>query len=189
MKLKCFFLSVFVLGFALANAQSVVKGNKIINVGIGLGTTYYSGDFYTSSVPPLTVSMEYIFKDGVADGKGAWGIGGYFGYAAYKWEQYYHGYGSWGYSANNVFIGPRCAFHYSFVDKLDTYGGIFLGYDVVKVKEFGTVYPGYTYIAGNSGFVWSLYVGGRYFFSEKFAGMLELGYGISYLNLGVAVKL
>jgi hypothetical protein len=34
----------------------------------------------------------------------------------------------------------------------------------------------------------SFFVGGRYYFSEFFAAMLELGYGVSYLNIGVALK-
>ena len=38
------------------------------------------------------------------------------------------------------------------------------------------------------GFIWSGFIGGRYFFSDNFAGMLELGSDIAYMNLDVAFK-
>ena len=34
----------------------------------------------------------------------------------------------------------------------------------------------------------SFYVGGKYFFTNNFAALAELGYGVSYLNVGVALK-
>ena len=36
--------------------------------------------------------------------------------------------------------------------------------------------------------IWSIYVGGRWYFTDSFAAMLELGYGIAWLNIGVAFK-
>ena len=36
---------------------------------------------------------------------------------------------------------------------------------------------------------YSWFVGARYYFTDKLAGMAELGYGITYLNLGVSLKL
>ncbi len=39
-----------------------------------------------------------------------------------------------------------------------------------------------------SGLVSSFFIGGRYYFSDSMAAMLELGYGVAYLNLGVAFK-
>jgi hypothetical protein len=190
MKLNCFLVSVFVLGIAISNAQditpSVAKDNKIINMGIGLGATYYSGVGYTSIVPPISVSMDNIVKDGLIDGKGSLGVGGYIGYAAYKYD-------SAGYVKNysSFFVGPRGTFHYGFVDKLDTYVGIFLGYEaVLSAKTTGTNVPtGFSAGLNPSRFVFSTYIGGRYFITDKFAGMLELGYGISWLNIGVAAKL
>ena len=40
-----------------------------------------------------------------------------------------------------------------------------------------------------SGIHWSLFLGGRYFFTEKIGGFAELGYGFYNLNLGVTFKL
>ena len=38
-------------------------------------------------------------------------------------------------------------------------------------------------------FDWSLFLGARYFFTEKIGGFAELGYGFYNLNLGVTFKL
>ncbi|MCB8965063.1 MAG: hypothetical protein H6536_08515 [Bacteroidales bacterium] len=62
------------------------KGDKVINLGIGLGNALYSGSGYTSKVPPLSVSFEMGVKDSLFDGKSSLGVGGYFGYTSAKWE-------------------------------------------------------------------------------------------------------
>lgn len=72
------------------------------------------------------------------------------------------------------------------MDKFDTYAGALLGYDIVSAKEVGDV-PG-TYNATESSVRLDLFVGGRYYFTDRFAAMAEIGYGIAYLNLGVALK-
>ena len=44
MKFKSLILAaLFAFGFFLANAQVVEKGDKVLNLGIGLGTALYSG--------------------------------------------------------------------------------------------------------------------------------------------------
>jgi len=83
-------------------------------------------------------------------------------------------------------VGVKGTFHYPLVDKLDTYGGLMLGYNSNSWKWHGTGVE--TVDLGGSGLGFSLYAGGRYYFSEKFAAIAELGYGISYLNLGIAIK-
>ncbi len=172
------FLSV---PFISAQENEFVVGDKVVNIGIGLGSTLYSGSYYKSSVPPISISFEKGIIDGVLD-KGVIGIGGYLGYSSYKYEYY-----GWGWKYSNLILGARGSFHYPLVDKLDTYAGILLGYNIATSKEFGTTVGIDPYSGG--GLVLSGYVGGRYYFNEKFAAMAELGYGISYLNLGIAIKL
>jgi len=151
---------------------------------VGLGTRLYTGSGYTGNVPPVSASLEVIVKDDLFGGSGALGIGGYIGYSSYKWEH-----NNWGWKYSNIIIGPRGYVHYNFMDKLDTYGGLLVGYNIVSAKEFGVSIPGYNYNSSSSGLIWSGFIGGRYFFSEKLAGMVELGSGIAYLNLGIALKL
>jgi hypothetical protein len=173
---------VFLLGAILANAQ-VKKGEKYLNLGVGLASALYTGSGYSSKIPPISGSLEFVIKDDLFDGKGALGAGGYLGYTGAKWE-----YSGWGWKYNNIIIGPRGYIHYQLVDKLDTYGGVLLGYNIVNAKETGNSIPGYNYSASASGVIFSGFVGARYFFNDKFAVMGELGSGIAYLNLGVTLK-
>ncbi|NLE33958.1 MAG: hypothetical protein GX622_02535, partial [Bacteroidales bacterium] len=113
--------------------------------------------------------------------KGVIGVGPYVGYSSYKYE-----YMGWGWKYSNIIIGARGSFHYPFVNRLDTYAGILLGYNIVTSKEIGDPTGADDY--GSGGLAWSGYIGGRYYFSDVLAAMLELGYGIAYLNIGVALK-
>ena len=184
MKIKALLLAtLFAFGFLTGMTQTVEKGDKILNLGVGLGSALYSGGYYKSTLPPLSASLEVVVKDDLFDGNGALGLGAYVGYSSYKWE-----YSSWGYKYSNLIVGPRGYIHYGFMDKLDTYAGLFLGYNIATSKEFGNSIPGYDYTASSGGFIWSAFIGGRYYFTDKFAGMIELGSGITYLNLGVALK-
>jgi hypothetical protein len=175
---------VFSLTQLLAQESTFKQGDKVLNLGIGLGSTLYTGSYYKAGFPPISASLEFGVKDGVLD-KGSIGVGGYLGYSSHKWE--YNS--SWYYKYSNIIIGVRGVFHYPLVNKLDTYTGLLLGYDIASSKEYGSSYLGYNYSASTGGVAYSWFVGGRYYFSDKFAGMLELGYGITYLNIGVALKL
>ena len=167
-----------------ANAQTITGGDKVVNFGIGLGSTLYSGAGYKAGLPPLSVSFEYALQE---LGPGMVGVGGYLGLSTYKWE-YTYGVDTYGWKYSNIVIGARGYYHYSFLDKLDTYAGLMLGYDIVSAKETGTLPLGITYSANGSSFIWSFFVGGRYYFTDSFAAMAELGYGIAWLNLGIAYK-
>ncbi|MCL1938161.1 MAG: hypothetical protein FWF52_07185 [Candidatus Azobacteroides sp.] len=171
--LGCF---VFVCG-GLQAQNTFAKGDQVINLGIGLGT--YSGKGYVITVPPIVGSFEYGIKDHLFDDKSSLGIGGYIGYmgdkldvAAFQWK------------FNHLFIGARGALHYQLINKLDTYAGLMLGYEVVSANS----HEGFSSPIG-SGFSWALYAGGRYYFTDKFGVFAEVGYGVAALQLGVAFKL
>jgi len=170
-----------------AQDNLLTKGEKVLNLGIGLGSTLYTGSGYTSTIPPLSASFEVGVKDDVLD-VGSIGVGGYLGYASSKWEYSYFG-GTWGYKYNNFILGERGSFHYPLIEKLDTYTGLMIGFNVVSAKDIGTVDPLYNYNTSSSVLIWSWYAGGRYYFTDNFAAMAEIGYGIAWLNIGVALKL
>ncbi len=173
------------LFFTGVNAQNTFnKGDKVVNAGVGIGSNFYTGSYYTSRIPPLSASFEVGVKDNLFDEKSSLGVGGYAGFSGAKWEYY-----DWGYKYTNIVLGARGSFHYQLVDKLDTYTGLLLGFNIMSAKEFGTASGGIDYAASSSGVAWSWYLGARYYFNEKFGVMGELGYGISYLTLGVTIKL
>lgn len=187
---KCItYIILFTVGaFISLNAQNIFsKGDKAINIGIGLGS-YYGGDGYKSSIPPISASFEQGIVDGLLDGKASIGVGGYLAYTANKWETTHSNY-TYGYKYTYFILGARGAFHYQFVDKLDTYTGLMLGYNVVNSKYYGDSTGSILDPTGASGIGYSAFLGARYHFTEKFTAFAEIGYGISALELGISFRL
>ena len=167
-------------------AQIFDQGDFVLNLGLGIGSTLYTGLYYKTTVPPVFVSGDYCVRENL--GPGNLGVGGYIGYNAYKWDYTYLG-DSWGYKYSTIIIGPRGTYHFvDLVDNLDLYGGILLGARIVSAKEYGTTYLGYNYTANSSGVAYSMFAGARYYFSDNFGVMAELGYGIAYLSVAASLK-
>lgn len=196
-----FLVATFLLSFFMVNAQNTQKGDKIVSLGLGFGNNYTSGgDEFSISFLPISASFEYIIKDELfSNGKGALGIGAFAQYMNYNYEVTNNSNTNTettdmailksalaGTSANDwkykTFIfGPRGYLHYSLLDNLDTYTGLMLGLDHVS---WGTGNDNYN--ETTLAFAW--FLGGRYYFNDILAGMLELGYGPTYLNIGIAYK-
>ena len=176
---KKVFLAVLAIvgSFSIANAQEVFhKGTTAINAGVGLGS-YYSG----LSIPPLSVSLDYGVADNLINGNnGSISVGGFVGYAASS----YSGWIADKVNVSYAILGARGAFHYQFAPKLDTYAGLMVSYDIVSSN-----YDAFGNYIKTSHVDWSIFLGGRYFFTEKIGGFAELGYGFYNLNLGVTFKL
>lgn len=192
MKKIFLFISAVAICFS-ANAQTPTfsKSDLVFNLGIGLGTSLYSGAYYKSTLPPLSLSVEYGAIEDFLTEDLTLGLGGYVGIAGSKYEANLgYGAGTYGWKYSYTVIGARGALHYPLVEKLDTYAGMMLGYNIVSFKEIGTYKPGFGIENSASSHVaFSIYIGGRYYFSDNFAAMAELGYGIAYLNLGIALKI
>jgi hypothetical protein len=163
---KIILLSVFVVAFFAVKAQNpvFVKGDKVINLGIGF-------DWYTT----ISASGEYCIMDGVVD-KGSVGVGAFVGYG-FPLRSYYN-------NSSRILAGVRGAFHYPFIDKLDTYGGFGMG---LQYTHWST---GYNWgNSSNAGLNYGFFIGARYYLTEKLAVFGEAGYGLGYLTAGVAFKL
>lgn len=179
-----------ILAFNLsAQDNTFLKGDKVLNLGIGFGGGYYSS--YSSGfskTPFLSAAVDVGIIEDVLD-VGSVGIGGYIGYASAKWESDNYLGSTYGWKETNFVIGPRGTFHYPLVDKLDTYAGVLLAYHSVSWKETGD-WAGFTgYGGGSSGVYFSGFIGARYYFTESLAVMLELGSGgLSLANVGVSFK-
>jgi hypothetical protein len=187
-------LKRFMLGLMLAlfipiatmNAQLFDQGDKVLSFGVGLGATYYTGgSFYKTTVPPIFIAGDYCLREDL--GPGNLGVGGFLGYSAYKYHYQYASY-DYGWKYTTLVIAARGTYHFTdLVDQLDLYGGVLLGAKIVSDKEFGD-YPGTGYSVNNSGAVYDLFAGARYYFTDNFAVMGELGYGIAWLKIGVSLK-
>ena len=178
-KARSFFAILFVLSVASVKAQTYSTGTNVISAGIGLGSSI-AGYTYGSQSP--AISLQY--ERGVWNaGPGVVSLGGYAGFKSYKFSD-----GPYTAKWNYTIIGVRGAYHYTGLEvkKLDVYGGLMLAYNILKYSDN---YSGATYTATGSygsslGF--SVFVGGRYHFSDNLAAFAELGYGVAYLNLGLA---
>jgi hypothetical protein len=172
----------------LLQAQDVfLKGDKAVNLGVGLGS-YIGGTGYKTTVPPVSISAEWGIKDGLLNGKSSIGLGGYLAYTSNKWETAIPLVGTYGYDYTYFIIGARGLFHYQFIDKLDTYAGLMLGYNVASSKYFGEELSVPVSAASAGGFTYSTFVGAKYYFTPKLAAFAELGYGIAAIELGLSLK-
>ncbi|HLN52818.1 MAG TPA: hypothetical protein VK212_03860 [Lentimicrobium sp.] len=184
MKKVIFTLFVVIVSFHLqAQDELFVKGDKVINLGVGFGNIGW-GSGYSSTLLPISGSFEVGVKDNVFDEGGSIGVGGLIGYAGYKYEL-----PGWEWKYTDLILAVRGNLHYPLVNKLDTYAGVAIGYEIVSFKESGdNNLPDYYDAVGSSAF-FGLTAGARYYFTDNFAAMGELGYGITWLTLGVAFKL
>jgi hypothetical protein len=169
-------------------AQRFEKGTNVVSAGIGLGSAIlsYSG---ASQTPALSLQYERGMWD--LGGPGVVSLGGYVGYKGYSYSGGANTYKfseKWHYTV----VGVRSAYHYTGlkVDNLDVYGGVMLAYNLLSYSYSDNGGGG---SFGNSGAYgstvgFSLYVGGRYYFSDNLAALAELGYGVAYLNVGIALK-
>ncbi len=161
--------------FSFLHAQQFRLGTNAVNLGIGFGTSL-SG--MGSGRPAISGSFERGLWEA---GPGVISLGAYVGNTGYTYKS-----GGEKYSWNYTIVGARGAYHYNgftSVPQLDPYGGAMIGYNIVS-------YSGSDAYSGSygSGVGFSLFVGSRWFFTDNIAAFAELGYGVSYLNLGVAFK-
>ncbi len=153
-------------------AQSFEKGDQVFNLGIGIGGAYNSG--YSIMIPPISASFEYGLTNDL--GIGNFGVGLYAGISSVKdnFETHF----------TPIVIGIRAAYHFYKTEKVDIYAGALLGFRMVESDNIGMS----TYSA-KSGIAWDTFVGARYYWTPSLTVMTELGYGISWLTVGIAYKL
>lgn len=187
--LALIFSALLTFSFTTSNAQIFEVGAKDLNFQLGFGSNwYYSYSSYTSSMPLISVGFDYGLKDDL--GPGVLGIGGLVGYKSFKYDYNWgFGTGEWKYSV--ITIAPRGTYHYQFTDKLDTYGGLLLGFDFESFKWTGDDITGIGNESDTDLTVYvSLFVGGKYYVTEKLAVMSEI-YIVrpASFNLGVSLRL
>lgn len=182
----------FLLIIGLANTKSYGQafdtGTQIFAAGIGLGSSL--GSFTHSSQIPA-ISLQYERGMWEAGNSGVISLGGYVGYKSFSYKTSAGSFEStskWNYTI----VGVRSAYHYQGLDndKIDLYGGLMLSYNILNYS-YSDNSGSPSMSSGNYGSTagLTLYAGARYYFIDGVAAFAELGYGVSYLNLGVAFKL
>lgn len=166
--------AITIIGLS-ANAQTYNEGDNLLNVGIGLGSTFTTGD---NTLPPLSASFEHGFTDKIS-------AGGFIGYAGSQEEIFIYTF-----KYSYLIIGARGSYHFYNTDKIDAYGGAMLGYNVANAKveisgAGGGIAPQASEVGG---LAYGVHVGGRYYFNDQIGAFGELGYGIAILNVGLTAK-
>lgn len=177
--------------YSYAQEQNILKGNILINAGVGFGGTYGVSSVYTAQTPALGLSVDLGVLDGYGPGTITAGL--YFGYKSLSYRYNYDNNYYWEYQWQYLIGGFRATYYWTLKNKhFDLYGGALLSFMYEKFSEKYNE-PGYTssYINDDSTSpLWlSVFGGARYNFNDRFAAYAELGYGISYLTLGLSIKL
>jgi hypothetical protein len=194
--LKAFGVLLLSASVPLSASAQFDEGDNVLGVGVGIGGNYGIG--FTGNGVSQSPAIALHFDHGMGDlGPGTWGLGGFVGYKSYKYSYdniyYFNNYTS-SYKWTYTVIGARGTWHYNEWhgnDKLDTYGGLMLAYRAASFKD-ETKYPAgvSAFSEGSySGITLSGLIGARYFFTDKIGAYLEAGFGVSVLQLGLAVKL
>lgn len=187
---------VFILLFTIhttLTAQSFREGTNVFSAGIGLGSSLLSSNVFSTSTPALSLQLEHGQWE--VGGPGTISLGGYLGVKSYKSSAVYYVSNiqynytqKWSYAI----IGLRSAYHFNGLkeEAFDPYGGVMLSYNILRYTyQDNDPFPN-DYITGSygSGLGLSVYVGGRYYFTDNLAAMAELGYGISFFTVGIAYQ-
>jgi len=172
------------------------KKDLDVNLGLGLGIGYGWGRHYTRFTPPLIISADYAVHDNVS-------IGAFFAYtrarSRYVGIDSHNGVNyNYSYTYLHTFyvVGLRGAYHFGDLigeENLDVYAGAMLGnafhstsftYDDPYKKR-----SAYAYYHNGGGFIFGVYGGGRYYFKKNLAVYGEFGWGLSYGNIGLTIKI
>lgn len=180
MKLTKSFWLAALISFATygLNAQSEYEEGQIdVNLGVGLIPTFGLGDVGL----PLSVSVDYGFREEV--GPGDVGIGGYIGYSGSTDNDPNFG----DVTRTYVIVGVRGTYHIDLIEGVDTYAGLLAAFNVATVSVENNP-AGFNIPSAGGGAGYSLFAGGRYYFTDNLGVFAEVGYGISIINGGLSVK-
>jgi hypothetical protein len=193
MRMKKMVTVFFLVMATMVNAQEspYQMGDNVLTIGLGFGSSF--GYNSARQTPAVSIQFEHATW---ALGSGIVSMGGYLGYKGYSYKANLSNNYTYSQKWNYYILGVRGAWHLTTLNnvnltKWDLYGGLMLSYNYINYSSTAND-PIYDYSrpsSYNSGLGFSTFLGARYFVTNKIALMGELGYGISFLNLGVSFKL
>lgn len=183
--MKKFFGALVIALLAIgANAQTFEKGSSIVTAQLGIG-----GGF------GQRVAYEYSLMN-LLDGKAAIGVGGSLANSFWstKNETFYYKSKD---AYDNITLAAIGSFHYEFIDKLDTYVTLGLGFGIGIHKskidytdpELEEYWGDRKDSSSNGYFGWISSLGARYYFTNQWAANVEFGWtGAGYFTIGATYK-
>lgn len=181
--------------FLPAKAQAQFhEGADMLGVGVGILGGYNAGWHGAGAHQSPALNLHYDHGMGKL-GPGTWGLGGYLGFKTASYRAWHHQLVHLDYRYTYLVLGVRGTWHYNEWhgdSNLDTYAGLMLAYNSVTFRN-RTDYNSYTYLDNyrysGSGLGLGAYVGARYFLSDQIGVYGELGYGLTWLQAGLAIRL
>ncbi len=167
--MKKLLVIAFILATTNGYAQAFQKGDKLLDLGLGLNS-YYSGGI------PFGASFEVGINDDLS-------VGANVDYLSTS---------NYGYRFTALYFGGRGSYHFNKVlnikdEKLDLYAGAGLGYRSFSWEDsyYGTSIDSY-----GSGIYLGIHLGAKYYFSDKIGAFGELGaVGSTNARIGIGFKL
>lgn len=185
-KLLIFALVLIAYQSGYAQTEQFKKGQLDFQAGVGfinslnitLNEAGVGGSIKSKfAFPPPTVSLDYGITDEISIG----------GYVNYTDVEYRMSNGDFIEQNKIIMIGARGLYHVDLLPKLDTYGGLGLAYGSLKAtapEPFG----GGTMASTSGDLYYQFIAGGRYRFTKNTGVFVELGYGVTVINLGLNIK-
>ena len=167
----------------------MTKGIWFINFGFGPGTNW-QGAYGQGFLPAVQVAVEVGMWE---VGPGVITIGGEIGGTFYSYKGLDNRYGDqtpFQYNYTELVIAARGAYHYGWnVQGLDTYGGVAAGPRFTIFTY--NIPPGQTVLEKPStvGYGGGAFVGASYFFTELLGINAELGFNITFAQVGLVFKI
>lgn len=186
--MKKFLIVILLLGSGLgmrAQLDYFVEGDVLVSPAVGFGNPFLGGVGATTALPPISVSVDCGIEQTLTS-EGTFALGGYFGFAKTRFRNTSIG-PDVGSNSTHMIIGGRLSYTYPFADKFDFLAGLMAGYDIISTRDIRDNKNSTSYAA--SGSVFTFFLGGRYQLMENLAAVVELGYGISILRLGVSFRI
>ena len=170
------FITLFVLLFSslAVSAQGFDPDDTLLGIGIGVGDRLGGNNL------PIGAHFEKGITDKIA-------VGAYAGYSSFKGDLAKISY---------ILVGGRGAYHYGnhvedLPEELDLYGGLTIFYLNTNTKSTNdSPLFGQELGTGSSGRVdFGIFAGAKYYFSDQLGAFAELGTGLAWLQIGLAVRM
>ena len=180
------------------------ENSHVINIGVGFGSrayrTLYSGGAYSyGRTPAFSITYEQPWKKKL--GPGYLGIGAYFGFQNEHFKYDYAYYNNsfvlnnyyYKHSWNHFMVAARGVYHWDVLNSknAEVYAGVIIGMRF-QTHSYETNDPGnkdpFSYSQSFAYPAYSVFAGARWYFAKNFGLFAEVGYGISYANVGMSIK-
>jgi len=184
-----------------SNEKCFNENSKIVNIGVGyFGGRHYrythSGVYQFRQTPAISISYEQALPQKI--GPGYIGVGAYFAYQKASYQvNYFNSYNNEYYYKHNwtyTHFALRAAYHLDdlVIDKGEVYFGTSIGVRASKYRyetnNLGVDANNYQLNEASVRPSLSVFGGGRYYFTENLAVFGEIGYGMTWLTVGLSVK-